>query len=90
MQVHSPVWALTLTTLQGTLQLYVCVLQMLLKCADIGHLAAEPETHKKWAYMLEEEFFQQVWVVKTLLLQDLLPLCTIQNIEHLPLCPYRT
>ena len=33
---------------------------MLLKCADIGHLAAEPEIHKKWAYQLEEEFFQQV------------------------------
>lgn len=33
---------------------------MLLKCADIGHLAADLETHKKWAYQLEEEFFQQV------------------------------
>lgn len=33
---------------------------MLLKCADIGHLAADQETHKKWAYQLEEEFFQQV------------------------------
>ena len=33
---------------------------MLLKCADIGHLAADAETHKRWAYMLEEEFFQQV------------------------------
>ena len=37
-----------------------CLMQMLLKCADIGHLAADRETHKKWAYMLEEEFFQQV------------------------------
>ena len=37
----------------------VC-LQMLLKCADIGHLAADQETHKRWAYQLEEEFFQQV------------------------------
>ncbi|KAL3144954.1 putative 3',5'-cyclic phosphodiesterase pde-3 [Trebouxia sp. C0010 RCD-2024] len=35
------------------------VFQMLLKCADIGHLAADLETHKKWAYQLEEEFFQQ-------------------------------
>ncbi|KAA6427408.1 MAG: hypothetical protein FRX49_02072 [Trebouxia sp. A1-2] len=33
--------------------------QMLLKCADIGHLAAAPDTHKRWAYQLEEEFFQQ-------------------------------
>ena len=39
----------------------VCVwgVQMLLKCADIGHLAADQETHKRWAYQLEEEFFRQ-------------------------------
>lgn len=36
------------------------VVQMLLKCADIGHLAAAQDTHKRWAYQLEEEFFQQV------------------------------
>ena len=35
-----------------------CV-QMLLKCADIGHLAAGPRTHKRWAVQLEEEFFRQ-------------------------------
>ena len=34
--------------------------QMLLKCADIGHLAADVSTHKRWAYQLEEEFFRQV------------------------------
>ena len=34
--------------------------QMVLKCADIGHLAADPKTHKRWAYQLEEEFFRQV------------------------------
>ena len=33
---------------------------MVLKCADIGHLAAAPATHKRWAYQLEEEFFKQV------------------------------
>lgn len=33
---------------------------MVLKCADIGHLAATPKTHKRWAYQLEEEFFRQV------------------------------
>lgn len=33
---------------------------MVLKCADIGHLAASPNTHKRWAYQLEEEFFRQV------------------------------
>lgn len=35
-------------------------LQMVLKCADIGHLAAAPKTHKRWAHKLEEEFFRQV------------------------------
>ena len=35
-------------------------LQMLVKCADIGHLAAAPRTHKRWATQLEEEFFRQV------------------------------
>lgn len=34
-------------------------LQMALKCADIGHLAAAPELHKKWAKRLEEELFLQ-------------------------------
>ena len=33
---------------------------MMLKCADIGHLAADVATHKRWAYQLEEEFFRQV------------------------------
>ena len=34
--------------------------QMVLKCADIGHLAADTATHKKWSLKLEEEFFRQV------------------------------
>jgi len=38
----------------------VAVAQMLLKCADIGHLTAAPASHKRWALQLEEEFFQQV------------------------------
>ncbi|KAA6425466.1 MAG: hypothetical protein FRX49_04364, partial [Trebouxia sp. A1-2] len=33
--------------------------QMVLKCADIGHLAADIHTHKRWAFQLEEEFFRQ-------------------------------
>lgn len=33
--------------------------QMVLKCADIGHLAASPRTHSRWAYQLEEVFFRQ-------------------------------
>ena len=36
---------------------------MVLKCADIGHLAAAPQTHKRWALLLEEEFYRQVYVV---------------------------
>eukprot|EP00798_Chlamydomonas_sp_ICE-L_P014589 gene14589-20640_t len=35
------------------------VLQMALKCADLGHLACEATVHTKWAYFLEEEFFRQ-------------------------------
>ena len=35
-------------------------MQMVLKCADIGHLAVDPITHKRWAFQLEEEFFRQV------------------------------
>lgn len=35
------------------------LLQMVLKCADIGHLAVRPRIHMKWAYQLEEEFFRQ-------------------------------
>lgn len=34
-------------------------LQVVLKCADIGHLAAAPRVHKRWAVQLEEEFFRQ-------------------------------
>ncbi|DBA85497.1 TPA: hypothetical protein ACH3X2_000442 [Trebouxia sp. C0005] len=37
----------------------VLACQMMLKCADIGHLAADCKTHKRWTYQLEEEFFQQ-------------------------------
>lgn len=36
-----------------------CV-QMVIKCADIGHLAADYKTHQQWSYKLEEEFFRQV------------------------------
>ena len=35
-------------------------LQMVLKCADIGHLSVDPATHKRWAFQLEEEFYRQV------------------------------
>lgn len=35
-------------------------MQVALKCADIGHLAAAPDVHRRWALLLEEEFFLQV------------------------------
>ncbi|KAK9830386.1 hypothetical protein WJX72_011468 [[Myrmecia] bisecta] len=33
--------------------------KMALKCADLGHLAATPEIHRRWSLMLEEELFKQ-------------------------------
>ena len=33
---------------------------MVLNCADVGHLAAPPRTHRRWAFQLEEDFFRQV------------------------------
>jgi len=48
------------------------VVQMVLKCADIGHLAVSPKTHNRWALLLEEEFFRQVCFLPDLLsLQNL-------------------
>lgn len=35
-------------------------LQVMLKCADIGHLTSDLTTHKRWVSRLEEEFFKQV------------------------------
>ncbi|KAL6760116.1 3',5'-cyclic-nucleotide phosphodiesterase [Haematococcus lacustris] len=35
------------------------VLQVALKCADLGHLASPRAVHKKWVCYLEEEFFRQ-------------------------------
>ena len=56
-------WFLESTRNQSTpghQQQLFAYMQMLLKCADIGHLAADVITHKRWAYQLEEEFFRQV------------------------------
>ena len=64
--------------------LFVPWVQMLLKCADIGHLAADTETHKRWAYQLEEEFFQQVGLRRPCMM-GLCPPCTL--LFTLPLCP---
>lgn len=35
------------------------VLQVALKCADLGHLASPRAVHKHWVQYLEEEFFRQ-------------------------------
>lgn len=35
------------------------VLQVALKCADLGHLASPRVVHRKWVSYLEEEFFRQ-------------------------------
>ena len=37
-------------------------MQMALKVADIAHLAAKTEVHKRWTQQLTEEFFRQVWI----------------------------
>lgn len=47
-------------SMRHQLKTLLAKLQMVLKCADIGHLAADPATHKRWSLKLEEEFFRQV------------------------------
>lgn len=37
----------------------LCWLQMALKCADLGHLAAPWAVHQRWVAGLEEELFRQ-------------------------------
>jgi len=37
----------------------LCCLQMALKCADLGHLAAPWAVHQRWVAGLEEELFRQ-------------------------------
>ena len=34
-------------------------MQMVMKCADLGHLASEESVHMKWVSALEEEMFRQ-------------------------------
>lgn len=36
------------------------LIQMALKCADLGHLASPETVHRKWVQLLEEEMFRQV------------------------------
>jgi len=35
------------------------LLQIALKCADLGHVAEEHEVHVRWVHALEEEFYRQ-------------------------------
>lgn len=51
--------------------LKVLHMQMALKVADIAHLAAKTEVHKRWTQQLTEEFFRQVWIHLIELLQHL-------------------
>ena len=46
-------------------------LQMVIKCADIGHLAADHTTHRQWSFKLEEEFFRQVLSVDCFIMLSL-------------------
>ena len=58
---------------------------MALKCADIGHLAAKPEVHKRWALLLEEEFFLQVHTLHQLS-QVILQACGCLIATSCPCC----
>eukprot|EP00195_Chlamydomonas_chlamydogama_P006345 CAMPEP_0202897216 /NCGR_PEP_ID=MMETSP1392-20130828/6039_1 /ASSEMBLY_ACC=CAM_ASM_000868 /TAXON_ID=225041 /ORGANISM="Chlamydomonas chlamydogama, Strain SAG 11-48b" /LENGTH=1191 /DNA_ID=CAMNT_0049582803 /DNA_START=21 /DNA_END=3596 /DNA_ORIENTATION=- len=37
----------------------ILVLQMALKCADLGHLTSAASTHRHWVQLLEEEMYRQ-------------------------------
>ena len=39
--------------------MYIRLLQMALKCADLGHLASPERVHRQWVHLLEEEMFRQ-------------------------------
>lgn len=75
------VWTAVKNVVEHTALLRLTLaLQMMLKCADIGHLAAAPASHQRWAFQLEEEFFQQVSsCVGT---KSLLPYCTLTSLQH--------
>lgn len=63
--------------------------QMVLKCADIGHLAVDPKTHKRWAFQLEEEFFRQVRPMLNTHLPDMHnthPVVLIMQCQHPSSC----
>ena len=55
------------------------VVQMVLKCADIGHLAAAPQTHKRWTLLLEEEFYRQVHGVQCSAMLRYAMLCHLRH-----------
>eukprot|EP00983_Pelagomonas_calceolata_P002649 87860-Pelagomonas_calceolata.AAC.1 len=40
-------------------ELRTLVLQMALKCADLGHLTHARDVHRRWVLLLEEEMFRQ-------------------------------
>ena len=63
---------------------HYCLTQVILKCADIGHLTAAPKTHKRWAVQLEEEFFRQARPLHWFCSQTA---CNVPACGHVPLDP---
>ena len=64
---HVPKWQKTVACVHSTLDMAMdlsveetlAALGMLLKCADVGHMAQPFPQHRHWVTQLSEEFFQQ-------------------------------
>lgn len=64
---HVPKWQRTVASVQSTVPVGTdlstdeihSVLGMVLKCADVGHMAQPFEQHRHWVAQLTEEFYQQ-------------------------------
>ena len=60
-------WAKTVASLQNTVEKCLettqeevsVALAMMLKCADVGHMAQQFGNHERWVNVLTEEFYQQ-------------------------------
>jgi hypothetical protein len=66
-KAHAPHWQKMVAAVHSTVEMRVdlsadnimSALGMLLKCADVGHMAQPFEKHRQWVNQLSEEFFQQ-------------------------------
>jgi hypothetical protein len=64
---HAPQWQKVVAAVQSTVDMstnlsaeeIMSALGMLLKCADVGHMAQPFEKHRYWVSQLTEEFYQQ-------------------------------